>query len=72
MGYVNHAVTMYENKYATREDIDAAMKIGCGYPIGPLALADLVGLDTVYAILDTMYHAERRAAARPGARSSSR
>ncbi|MEP7160209.1 MAG: 3-hydroxybutyryl-CoA dehydrogenase [Dermatophilaceae bacterium] len=55
MGYVNHAVTMFENKYATREDIDAAMKLGCGYPMGPLALADLVGLDTCYAILDTMY-----------------
>ena len=55
MGYVNHAVTMFENKYATREDIDAAMMLGCGYPMGPLALADLVGLDTCYAILDTMY-----------------
>ena len=42
MGYINHAVGMYENKYATREDIDAAMMMGCGYPMGPLALADLV------------------------------
>jgi len=54
-GYLNHAVTMYENKYATREDIDAAMRYGCGYPMGPLALLDLIGLDTAYEILDTMY-----------------
>ena len=54
-GYLNHAVAMYESKYATREDIDAAMKLGCGYPMGPLALMDLIGLDTAYEILDTMY-----------------
>ena len=54
-GYLNHAVSMYENKYATREDIDAAMRYGCGYPMGPLALLDLIGLDTAYQILDTMY-----------------
>ena len=46
---------MFESKYATREDIDAAMKLGCGYPMGPLALMDLIGLDTAYEILDTMY-----------------
>ena len=54
-GYLNHAVSMFENKYATREDIDAAMRFGCGYPMGPLALLDLIGLDTAYEILDTMY-----------------
>ncbi|MCW2842961.1 MAG: 3-hydroxyacyl-CoA dehydrogenase, partial [Nocardioides sp.] len=54
-GYLNHAVAMYEGKYATREDIDAAMRFGCGYPMGPLALLDLIGLDTAYEILDTMY-----------------
>jgi 3-hydroxybutyryl-CoA dehydrogenase len=54
-GYLNHAVSMYEGKYATREDIDAAMKLGCGLPMGPLALMDLIGLDTAYEILDTMY-----------------
>ncbi|MEU7999736.1 3-hydroxybutyryl-CoA dehydrogenase [Catellatospora sp. NPDC049111] len=54
-GYLNHAVTMFENHYATREDIDAAMKLGCGLPMGPLALMDLIGLDTAYEILDTMY-----------------
>jgi len=54
-GYLNHAVAMYESRYASREDIDAAMKLGCGYPMGPLALMDLIGLDTAYEILDTMY-----------------
>lgn len=54
-GYLNHAVSMYESKYATREDLDAAMRYGCGYPMGPLALLDLIGLDTAYEILDTMY-----------------
>jgi 3-hydroxybutyryl-CoA dehydrogenase len=54
-GYLNHAVDMYESRYATREDIDAAMKLGCGLPMGPLALMDLIGLDTAYEILDTMY-----------------
>ncbi|MGZ4466992.1 MAG: 3-hydroxyacyl-CoA dehydrogenase family protein [Nocardioidaceae bacterium] len=54
-GYLNHAVAMYDAKYASREDIDAAMRFGCGYPMGPLALLDLIGLDTAYEILDTMY-----------------
>jgi len=54
-GYLNHAVEMFESRYATREDIDAAMQLGCGLPMGPLALVDLIGLDTAYEILDTMY-----------------
>ncbi len=54
-GYLNHAVSMYESRYASREDIDAAMTLGCGLPMGPLALMDLIGLDTAYEILDTMY-----------------
>jgi len=54
-GYLNHAVSMYEGRYASREDVDAAMKLGCGLPMGPLALMDLIGLDTAYEILDTMY-----------------
>src|SRR4051794_8307988 len=54
-GYLNHAASMFEAKYATREDLDAAMRFGCGYPMGPLALLDLIGLDTAYEILDTMY-----------------
>ena len=58
-GYLNHAVSMYEQKYATREDIDTAMKLGCGLPMGPLALLDLIGVDTAYEILDTMYRQSR-------------
>ena len=58
-GYLNHAVSMYESRYATREDIDAAMRLGTGYPMGPLALLDLIGLDTAYEILDTMYRQGR-------------
>ncbi|MGY0233447.1 3-hydroxyacyl-CoA dehydrogenase family protein [Longispora urticae] len=54
-GYLNHAVSLYESKYASREDIDAAMRQGCGLPMGPLALMDLIGIDTAYEILDTMY-----------------
>jgi 3-hydroxybutyryl-CoA dehydrogenase len=54
-GYLNHAASMFEQRFATREDIDAAMRYGCRYPMGPLALLDLIGLDTAYEILDTMY-----------------
>ncbi len=58
-GYLNHAVQMLESRYASREDIDAAMVLGCGLPMGPLALMDLIGLDTAYEVLDTMYHQDR-------------
>ncbi len=58
-GYLNHAASLYESRYASREDIDAAMKLGCGLPMGPLALLDLIGLDTAYEILDTMYKQSR-------------
>jgi 3-hydroxybutyryl-CoA dehydrogenase len=54
-GYLNHAAELVEAKYVSREDIDAAMRLGCGLPMGPLALMDLIGLDTTYEILDTMY-----------------
>ncbi len=58
-GYLNHAASMFEGHYASREDIDAAMRFGCGYPMGPLALLDLIGLDTAYEILSTMYRQGR-------------
>ncbi|MGA8994478.1 MAG: 3-hydroxyacyl-CoA dehydrogenase family protein, partial [Nocardioidaceae bacterium] len=58
-GYLNHAASMFERRYASREDLDAAMRFGCGYPMGPLALLDLIGLDTAYEILDTMYKQSR-------------
>ncbi len=53
--YLNNAVRMLENGTASREDIDTAMKGGCNFPMGPLALLDLVGLDTSVAILDALY-----------------
>jgi 3-hydroxybutyryl-CoA dehydrogenase len=58
-GYLNHAARMFEERYATREDLDAAMRYGCGYPMGPLALLDLIGLDTAYEILDALYRQSR-------------
>ncbi len=45
--YLNHAATMYGDGYATAADIDAGMRFGCGYPIGPLALIDALGAKTV-------------------------
>ncbi|MER7820300.1 3-hydroxybutyryl-CoA dehydrogenase [Streptomyces sp. NPDC096153] len=54
-GYLNQAAAMYEAKYASREDIDAAMKLGCGLPMGPLALLDLIGIDTARTVLEAMY-----------------
>jgi 3-hydroxybutyryl-CoA dehydrogenase len=58
-GYLNQAAAMYEARYATREDIDAAMKLGCGLPMGPLALLDLIGVDTATTVLEAMYEATR-------------
>lgn len=48
--YLMSAIRMYQDGFATREDIDEAMKRGCGYPMGPLTLADFIGLDVLYAI----------------------
>jgi 3-hydroxybutyryl-CoA dehydrogenase len=53
--YLNAAVRMLERGVATMEGIDAAMRGGCGFPMGPFALLDLVGLDTSVAILDALY-----------------
>ncbi|OIJ88280.1 3-hydroxyacyl-CoA dehydrogenase family protein [Streptomyces colonosanans] len=58
-GYLNQAAAMYEAKYASREDIDAAMRLGCGLPMGPLALLDLIGVDTARTVLEAMYAASR-------------
>ncbi|WP_406863943.1 3-hydroxybutyryl-CoA dehydrogenase [Streptomyces sp. HUAS MG47] len=54
-GYLNQAAAMYEAKYASREDIDAAMRLGCGLPMGPLAVLDLIGIDTARTVLEAMY-----------------
>ncbi|MBO0828339.1 MAG: 3-hydroxybutyryl-CoA dehydrogenase [Streptosporangiales bacterium] len=54
-GYLNRAVSMYETGHVSREDVDTAVRLGCGYPMGPLELLDLIGLDTANQILATMY-----------------
>lgn len=53
--YLLSAIRMYEAGYASAADIDRGMVLGCGHPMGPLALADLIGLDTVKAIGKAMY-----------------
>lgn len=53
--YLNNAVKLLERGTASAEDIDTAMMGGCNFPMGPLALLDLVGLDTSVAILDALY-----------------
>jgi 3-hydroxybutyryl-CoA dehydrogenase len=53
--YLLSAVRMVEGGFATAEDVDNGMVLGCAHPMGPLALADLVGLDTLKAIADSMY-----------------
>jgi 3-hydroxybutyryl-CoA dehydrogenase len=65
-GYLNAAVAMLESGHASRDDIDAALRLGCGFPMGPFQLLDLVGLDTAHSILDSMYregHSTRHAPA---------
>jgi 3-hydroxybutyryl-CoA dehydrogenase len=57
--YLNNAVRLLELGVASKEDIDEAMKGGCGFPMGPFALLDLVGLDTSVAILDALYEEYR-------------
>ncbi len=53
--YLNHAVRLLETGYATREDIDLAATAGLGLPMGPLALLDLIGLDTSLSILEVLH-----------------
>jgi len=53
--YLLSAIRMFESGIATREDIDNGMEMGCAHPMGPLKLSDLIGLDTVAAIADSMY-----------------
>jgi 3-hydroxybutyryl-CoA dehydrogenase len=53
--YLLDAVRQLERGLATKEDIDNAMKLGCGYPMGPLELLDFVGLDTTYSIANIMF-----------------
>jgi 3-hydroxybutyryl-CoA dehydrogenase len=57
--YLNHAVTLLELGVATCPDIDAAMRLGVGLPMGPFALLDLVGLDTAYEIMGALFDETR-------------
>jgi 3-hydroxybutyryl-CoA dehydrogenase len=53
--YLMAAVRMYEEGFASREDIDDGMKLGAGHPMGPLTLCDFIGLDVLYAVCDSLY-----------------
>jgi 3-hydroxybutyryl-CoA dehydrogenase len=53
--YLMAAVRMYEDGFASREDIDDGMKLGAGHPMGPLTLCDFIGLDVLYAVCDSLY-----------------
>jgi 3-hydroxybutyryl-CoA dehydrogenase len=59
--YLLDAIRVYENGLASLEDIDAAMKLGCGYPMGPFTLLDLVGLDTTMYVAEVMFEEFREA-----------
>ena len=52
---INEAIGLWAEGIASREDIDTAMKLGCNHPMGPLALADMIGLDVCLFIMDTLY-----------------
>ncbi|HUA72198.1 MAG TPA: 3-hydroxybutyryl-CoA dehydrogenase [Solirubrobacteraceae bacterium] len=58
--YLMAAVRMYEEGFASREDIDNGMKLGCGHPMGPLTLCDFIGLDVLYAVCDSLYEEFKR------------
>ena len=53
--YLLSAVRMYESGFASKEDIDSGMVLGCAHPMGPLALSDLIGLDTLLAVSESLY-----------------
>jgi 3-hydroxybutyryl-CoA dehydrogenase len=58
--YLMAGVRMYEEGFATREDIDEGMKLGCGHPMGPLTLCDFIGLDVLYAVCNSLYEEFKR------------
>src|SRR5262249_17388605 len=53
--YLLDAIRVYESGLSSLEDIDQAMKLGCGYPMGPFSLLDLVGLDTTMFVAEVMF-----------------
>jgi len=63
--YILSAIRMYESGFASREDIDHGMVLGCNHPMGPLALADLVGLDTLLFVAESLHDEFRDAASVP-------
>ncbi|MEX0952922.1 MAG: 3-hydroxybutyryl-CoA dehydrogenase [Nitriliruptoraceae bacterium] len=65
--YLNQAVWMVEGGYATKEDVDTAMRLGAGLPMGPIALTDMVGIDTFHGIMDAIHEevGDTRFAPRP-------
>ena len=58
--YLMGAVRMYEEGFASREDIDAGMKLGAGHPMGPLELCDFIGLDVLKAVCESIYNEFKR------------
>jgi 3-hydroxybutyryl-CoA dehydrogenase len=58
--YLMAAVRMYEEGFATREAIDEGMKRGCGHPMGPLTLCDMIGIDVLYSVCDELYEEFKR------------
>jgi 3-hydroxybutyryl-CoA dehydrogenase len=58
--YLMAAVRMFEDNFASREDIDEGMVLGCGHPMGPLTLCDFIGLDVLYAVCDSLYEEFKR------------
>ncbi len=54
---INEAIFVYSEGLASAAEIDEGMKLGCNHPIGPLALADLIGLDVLLAVMDVLYKA---------------
>jgi 3-hydroxybutyryl-CoA dehydrogenase len=62
---INEAIFVLQEGLATAEDIDAGMRLGCNHPIGPLALADLVGLDTLLAVMNVFYEGFKDSKYRP-------
>jgi 3-hydroxybutyryl-CoA dehydrogenase len=53
--YLLSSIRMYESGFASKEDIDHGMVLGCAHPMGPLALSDLIGLDTLLAVSESLY-----------------
>jgi 3-hydroxybutyryl-CoA dehydrogenase len=58
--YLMAAVRMYEDGFASSDDIDAGMQLGCGHPMGPLALCDFIGLDVLYSVCTSLFEEFKR------------